>query len=262
MHFEWAVQVFSFKFLFQGKNASNLTVFQHRPNDTMDLHDYLIFDYDSTFIQVEGLEELARISLKGNKSREELLKKIHFADELEKRREISLKRSLWIRICLMEASTHHLSQLAELLTNSVSPSIVRNKDFFWKNRDRIFIISGGFREFIEPVVGDFGISPERIFANSFSINPDGLLTGLNRNALAVRGGKINQLNQLGLAGRVALFGDRLHDCHMKQGKKEIDSFAFLENKVDQEASSVADYVISDLDDYLGLIGWKVPANLI
>lgn len=37
---------------------------------------YYVFDFDSTFVQVEALEELAEITLKGDKNREKALEQI------------------------------------------------------------------------------------------------------------------------------------------------------------------------------------------
>ncbi|HEX2898687.1 MAG TPA: phosphoglycerate dehydrogenase, partial [Bacteroidia bacterium] len=113
---------------------------------------YYVFDFDSTFVQVEALEELAEISLKGSKNREKAIQEIREITDLGIEGKISFTDGLRKRLAIIEANTEHLEKLVRRLRKKVSRSISRNQTFFTANRDKIYVISAGFKEFIVPIV--------------------------------------------------------------------------------------------------------------
>ena len=121
---------------------------------------YLIIDFDSTFTQVEGLDELADIALTGQPNREEVVGAIRALTDRGMSGELSFSESLKQRLALLPARREHLPLLVERLKGKVSDSIRRNGDFFRQFPGRVYIVSSGFREFIEPVVADFGITAD------------------------------------------------------------------------------------------------------
>lgn len=108
-----------------------------------------IIDFDSTFTQIEALDILCEVSLRGKKEKKEVLNKIKELTDLGMTGKISLRKSLNNRIKLLRASCDHLPLLENKLKKVVSESIRRNKDFFNTYGDHFYIISNGFREFIE-----------------------------------------------------------------------------------------------------------------
>src|SRR5690606_8950668 len=79
----------------------------------------------------------------------------------------SFTQNLTRRIELLKANQVHLKPLIEKLRNKVSSSIIRNKEFFKTFSDNILIVSSGFKEFIVPIVTEYGIKEENIYANTF-----------------------------------------------------------------------------------------------
>ncbi|MGY0039907.1 HAD family hydrolase [Pedobacter sp. NJ-S-72] len=132
-----------------------------------------IIDFDSTFTQVEALDELARISLKKHPDKEAIFKKIEDLTNLAMEGKLSFGESLAQRVKLLEASEDHLKQLITRLKKKVSKSFSRNAAFFKKHADQVLIVSGGFKEFITPVVSQYHIKKENIYANTFVTTGDG-----------------------------------------------------------------------------------------
>src|SRR5688572_26004311 len=117
----------------------------------MKLNKYFVIDFDSTFTKVEAFDVLAEISLKDLPDLEEKKKEIANITNLGMDGSISFRESLERRLNLLSPSKHHLPALVARLKDSVSESFKRNKEFFEKYADNIYIISNGFREFIEPI---------------------------------------------------------------------------------------------------------------
>jgi len=169
---------------------------------------YFIIDFDSTFTQVEALDELARISLKTHPDRENIYKKIEDLTNASMEGRLSFSQSLEERVKLLQANREHLKQLITHLKKKVSTSFSRNTIFFKNHQDEVLIVSGGFKEFIIPVVTEYFIKKENIYANTFVFDEEGNITGYDReNPLSQEGGKVKLLKQLNLPGEI--FGTNL-----------------------------------------------------
>ncbi|MCK7554136.1 HAD-IB family phosphatase [Chitinophaga sedimenti] len=152
--------------------------------------DFFIIDFDSTFTQVEALDELARISLKDNPDREAVYQQIEDLTNLAMEGNLSFSESTERRVQLLQANRSHLDELVRHLKGKVSPSFARNTVFFEEHQDGVLIVSGGFKEFITPVVTAYHIKPENIYANTFTFDEAGNITGYDRNnPLSKEGGK-------------------------------------------------------------------------
>ena len=83
----------------------------------------------------------------------------------------------------------------------ISESIKKNKFFFTQYAKQIYIISGGFKEFILPVVLEYGI--QNIFANTFIFSKDKKIVGVDqKNLLSQDQGKAKLLESLSLTGKI------------------------------------------------------------
>src|SRR5690554_5547326 len=117
---------------------------------------YYVIDFDSTFTKVEALDVLGEITLKDKSDKKEILNKIGDLTNQAMAGGLSFRESLEQRLHLLEARREHLPILIDKLRSRVSTSFIRNKYFFEENHENIFIISNGFKEFIVPIVKDYG----------------------------------------------------------------------------------------------------------
>lgn len=210
-----------------------------------------VIDFDSTFVQVEGLEELARISLEKRKDKKKVLEKIEAITKKGIEGEIEFADGLSDRLKLIKANKKHVDRLVTRLKRKVSPSVKRNKDFFKKNADQIYIISAGFKEFICPIVEKYGIPEERVYANTLDFDKKGNVVGFDEENLLTRtDGKEAQLAELDLKGEIIVIGDGYSDFKMKNGGGKVRFVAFTENISRDSAVNVADHVAPNLDELL------------
>jgi len=212
-----------------------------------------VIDFDSTFTKVEAFDVLAEIALKDHSEKELIQKQIFEITNQGMDGSLSLRESIEKRIKLLAPEKKHLSQLISHLKTLVSDSFSRNKEFFATHSDNIFIISNGFREFIEPVVTEYGVKKENVFANEFLFDDAGKVIGFNKdNPLSANGGKTEQLKRLNLPGDVYVIGDGYTDYEIKHSGLANKFYAFTENVEREKVLAKADHITPSLDEFLYL----------
>lgn len=215
------------------------------------MKNYYIIDFDSTFTQVEALDELARISLENHPDRDQIYQQIEDYTNLAMEGKISFRESLTGRVQLLNANKSHLDKLVTHLKKKVSRSFGRNKEFFKKHQDTALIVSGGFKEFITPVVTPYYIQKENIYANTFKFDKEGNIIGYDENnPLSDEGGKVKLLNELKLDGRIFGIGDGYSDFQLKESGLIEKFFAFTENISRKSVTDKADHITPSFDEFL------------
>ncbi|MBS1513947.1 MAG: phosphoglycerate dehydrogenase [Bacteroidetes bacterium] len=217
------------------------------------MNTYYFFDFDSTFTNSEALELLAAISLEGRKDKEKILAEIKSITDKAMEGKLNFSTALKQRIKLLNANRNHLDTLIKILKKNISVSVKRNKEFFKKNNSNIYIISGGFKEFIFPVVKSFGIKEKNIYANEFKFNSKDEITGFDeKNILSQDKGKINQLKKINLKGNIYVIGDGYTDFELKKAGLADKFFAYTENISRDSVTKNADYITPSLEEFLFL----------
>lgn len=212
---------------------------------------YFIIDFDSTFTKVEALDVLGEISLEGKSHRQEALDRISEVTDLGMDGKLSFRESLVERIKLLEAHRDDLPELVTRLTSQVSKSFKRNKEFLKTYAEHIFILSNGFKDFIIPIVGKYGIPAKNVFANDFEYDEGGKIIGFNEeNILSSNGGKPKQIEKLNLQGEVFVLGDGYTDYEIKKAGLANKFYAFIENVRRENVLEKADHVAPNLDEIL------------
>jgi len=210
-----------------------------------------IFDFDSTLTSVEALDVLAEISLANNPKKDEIIKEIQEITNLGIDGEISFTESLERRIKLLHAHKSNLEELIHRLRQQVSKSIENNKEFFENFSEDIYVVSCGFKEFIDAIVKEYNIPTSRVYANTFVYDADGYITGFDKeNVLSQHNGKIECLREMKLEGEIQVIGDGYSDYVMREAGVADKFFAFTENISRDKAVNKADHVTPNLDEFL------------
>jgi D-3-phosphoglycerate dehydrogenase len=219
----------------------------------MKLNKYFVIDFDSTFTKVEAFDVLADISLKDHPEQEQRKQQILQITSQGMDGSISFRDSLEKRLALLAPARQHLLPLINTLKELVSESFKRNREFFETYADNIYIISNGFREFIEPIVTEYGIKPLNILANEFRFDEEGKIIGFDKeNPLSANNGKVEQLKRLNLPGDVYVIGDGYTDYEIKHAGLANKFYAFTENVERESVLNKADHITPSLDEFLYL----------
>lgn len=219
----------------------------------MGIQKYIIIDFDSTFSRVEALDVLCEISLEGKPDAEKSLRKIQEITDMGMEGRISFRESLKKRLEILQARKSHLPVLTEKLKGLVSVSFKRNKQYIKKYSDRIYILSNGFKDFIVPVVAEYGIRESHVHANAFTYGPDGEIKEFDHdNPLSENGGKPKVVKSLNLSGEICALGDGYTDYEIKKEGAADKFYAFTENVKRDSVVKEADFTVASLDEFLFL----------
>ena len=211
---------------------------------------HFIIDYDSTFIKVESLDELSKIS---NGEDETINNKISEITNLGMEGKISFSYSLRKRIELIKCNKEDIGKTVEILEKKVSDSFKNNISFLKNNAENILIVSSGFHELIEPIVIQYGIKKENIFANKFLYDNNKVIGYDKKNPLSKSQGKVNILKELKLKGEVHVIGDGYTDYEIKKEGLANYFYLFIENIKRESVVKSADYLLKSLDQFIKII---------
>ncbi|KXX70241.1 phosphoglycerate dehydrogenase [Flammeovirga sp. SJP92] len=212
---------------------------------------FFVIDFDSTFTKVEALDVLSDILYEGTDKKEEIGSKIKELTDQAMAGELSFREALEQRLALLDATKKDVDQLSSELKKLVSESVKRNKAFFSQEKDNVLIVSSGFKDFIAPVVKDFGIKEENIYANTFTYNDKDEVTGFDAsNPLSEHKGKVKLMEELSLDGEVLVIGDGYTDYEIREAGLAKTFYAFTENIKREKVLAKADVEASSFDEIL------------
>jgi D-3-phosphoglycerate dehydrogenase len=210
-----------------------------------------IIDFDSTFTQVEALDILGEISLVNDPEKEQKLQAIKDITDRGMEGSVTFRESLEQRLDILQADKSQIADLIAALKQKVSKSFERNKEWFRDNAADVYIISNGFKDFIIPIVSEYGIREENVFANDFVYNEAGKIVDFNReNPLSKNNGKAETIKNVNLEGDIYVIGDGYTDYEIKASGLANKFYAFVENVTRPKVVSQADHIAPSFDEIL------------
>lgn len=218
---------------------------------------FFIIDFDSTFVTIETLEELASYALRNKSDKEKILAEMKAITAAGMRGDIPFSQSLTKRLQLFKTNKKEVELFAQNLQKYITPSVVRNKNLFTKYKDSIYIISGGFYDYMTIVTDKFGLSRDHIIANHFIYDAEGNVSDADqRIALTKEGGKVQSIKNLYLQGDIYVIGDGYTDYEIKAAGLATKFFAFCENVTRDTVTKHADHIVNTFDEVLTLTNNK------
>lgn len=216
----------------------------------MEQDTHIVIDFDSTFVSVESLEEFALLCLKDNPHKVTILEQMREITRMGMEGKIPFNESLSKRFQLFKPTHKHLDLFIKKLRAHITPSIKNNRQFFKDNTKQIYIISGGFFDYIYPVVKSYGILPDHVLANRFTYNKNGEITGYDvDNPLAQPKGKVAVVKKLKLKNLIVI-GDGYTDLEIKKHGAADVFYAYTEHISRDNVVTLADAVLPNFDEFL------------
>jgi D-3-phosphoglycerate dehydrogenase len=218
---------------------------------------YFILDFDSTLVRGETLERLAELALHDAPDRDRTIATIKALTDQAMNGELDFHAALVERLKLLKVERDALTALAEEFKSEITPSFARNRAFLAEHAERIFIVTSGFREVVEPVVETLGIKAENVYANTLVFDDNGTLSGCDAaNPLAHDGGKAAVAASLGLDGTVVVVGDGWSDYEIQTAGHAARFYAFTENVTRAKVVEQAERVAPSFDEVLYDCGFR------
>ena len=210
-----------------------------------------IIDFDSTFTKVEALDVLAGIVMEGKENKHVIESSITDITIQAMTGALSFDKALKQRLDLLEINKESLNKLITRLRTEISDSFLQNESYIRANAHSIYIISGGFKDFIIPVVARFGITADHVFANEFIFDTDGNVTGFDMtNPLSQPKGKVTLVKSLHLQGEVIVIGDGYTDYEIREAGYADKFYLFTENVRRENLVDKADKIVNSFDDII------------
>lgn len=169
------------------------------------------FDVDSTVCIDEGIDEFAEFCGAGKAVAEWTSKAMNGS--------VTFQEALAARLSLINPS---LAQLEDFLQRPprLSPGIAELVKKLKDNKKNVYLVSGGFRQMINPIASILGIPLENIFANQMLFGSSGEFVGFDENEPTSRsGGKAVAVQQIRKAHgykTLAMIGDGATDLEARQ----------------------------------------------
>ena len=211
----------------------------------------LIFDFDSTFIELETIEVLAEFSLKEHQNKKAITHTIKNMTNLAMSGKLSFNKALSDRISLLDLKSEHIKNTSKFLMNKISSSFSKNINFFKQNRENCYIISGGFKNIIYDIVKPFNFIEDNIFANEFISHKDGNILLDTTNPLSMDNGKSSIAKKI--KGYNIIIGDGYTDYEVKKHGYADIFIQYIENINRKELNDKADLIATNFQDIIKFI---------
>tara|TARA_B000000475_G_scaffold255489_1_gene235217 strand:- start:559 stop:1086 length:528 start_codon:yes stop_codon:yes gene_type:complete len=133
--------------------------------------------------------------------------------------QIPFEKSLEKRLELMDIYKSDINDLVQKVVKKIDKSLISNLDFFKNNISNIYIVSGGFKSIIEPVMNVATSMKWKVYANDLIYDKDEKLIGVDLdNPLSKAFGKVNVLKSLNFKNDIIIVGDGYTDYELKKYK--------------------------------------------
>ena len=209
---------------------------------------HFVIDFDSTLVRVEALDLLARMLAEADPARAGEIATVAEITDRAMAGELDFTEALEQRLALLRPRREDLAALAGRLREEITPSARQHRSFL--GSAGVYVLSGGFAEWVEPVAAGLGVRPGRVLANRF-VFEDGIATGFDRtNPLSRSGGKAEAVRGLGLPGDVIVVGDGWTDYEVRAAGACDRFYAFVENVERPRVVEHADAVARSFGDLL------------
>ena len=209
----------------------------------------IIFDFDSTILKFETIEILADYALKNNKNKDSILEEVKKITNQAMEGKLDFSSALAKRIALLNITNENILQTNFFLKNHLSNSFEENFHNF--DKKNCFIISGGFKEIILPLMLPFGFKKENIFANNFQFNSNGFADINSNNDLSKNYGK--NLVAKKIDGEKIIIGDGYTDYELKKYNDAKIFILFTENIHRKNLTKHADYIAKNFKDVKNIL---------
>ncbi|XP_068633233.1 phosphoserine phosphatase isoform X2 [Battus philenor] len=206
--------------------------------------DCVCFDVDSTVIQDEGIDELAKFCGKGDEVKrltaEAMGGSMTFQEALKKRLDI------------IRPSVSQIRQFISTFPINLTPGISQLVKALQDRGVKVYLVSGGFRCLIDPVAELLNIPVTNVYANRLKFFFDGEYAGFDENEPTSRsGGKglvIKRLKEHHNYQRLVMIGDGATDA---EACPPADGFiGFGGNVVREEVKKRALWYVTDFQELI------------
>lgn len=211
--------------------------------------DCVCFDVDSTVCEDEGIDELADFCGAGEAVAAWTVRAMTGS--------VAFEDALAARLDLFQPSAADLASFLNNHPPRLSPRIKELMEALGNNGADVYLISGGFRQMIEPAAALLNIPVNRIFANRLLFSENGSYSGFDRKEPTSRsGGKaiaIEKLKKEHGYTKLVMVGDGATDLEARRPGGADMFVGYGGVQVRPKVASGADWFVYNFDDLISTL---------
>ncbi|XP_019199978.1 PREDICTED: phosphoserine phosphatase, chloroplastic [Ipomoea nil] len=204
------------------------------------------FDVDSTVCVDEGIDELAEFCGAGKAVAEWTARAMSGS--------VPFEEALAARLSLFNPSLSQVQDFLEKRPPRLSPGIEELVNTLKGRKTDVYLISGGFRQMINPVASILGIPSENIYANQLLFGSSGEFMGFDKNEPTSRsGGKaaaVRQIRKDRAYKSLVMIGDGATDLEARQPGGADLYICYGGVQLRESVAAKADWLVFDLNDLI------------
>jgi len=208
-----------------------------------------IMDFDSTLVGIESLDELARASTMDSFEKDAFISRFSELTNQAMDGKMAFEESLKQRIEMLHVTRTDVEEFADELQLAITDSALQLRDWFEENASSIYVVSGGFEDYIVPVMEKLGIHEGHIFANRFVYDENDVVIGIDRTShLSRPKGKSIQVAALDISGPIVMIGDGMTDYEVRAAGEADEFWAFTQHVARPSVVERADRILTSFDE--------------
>ncbi|MAI08281.1 MAG: hypothetical protein CMF61_04910 [Magnetococcales bacterium] len=176
---------------------------------------HIFFDFDSTLVSIETLDVLINSKLKSETQKAEV-------EEITQQGmagKLPLFESLSKRLAVVQIHRTHIQKFSDSLPQKLTHNIVQTIHTLQNKGHVVHILSGGFKDYMQPCAKALNIPLKNIHANTLTYNEDGYVIGLDQsNPLCQNGGKSKTIQKQNITETCIMVGDGYTDLEAFKDK--------------------------------------------
>lgn len=202
----------------------------------------LIISFGNTISRLDPIDELAKI-ISRRKNDTSIMEEIHNLSYQIRKGNVYSKIGLRMQLQLLQFSTVELAELAGLVGQRPTKSFIESFEELKNISKEIVIVSGTFEEIIRPVLKQWGIEVNKIYAHSLEFDDEGICVGVDmNNPLFSDSGKARLVKQISLNRPAVVIGDDFTDYEIKHLGNAEAFIVYTEHFCNKEVMEKADFI--------------------
>lgn len=167
----------------------------------------VIFDFDSTLVTIEGIDELAR--MKG------VYNQVSTLTDQAMNGSLAFEDVFYQRLELIQPSTEDLQTLGKLYQKHITRGAANLLNQLKKHDIDIYVITGGYLQAITPTTTALDVPSSQVFAIELAQNGVAMTKVSKNQILTLSTGKHDLIKHLSLTSPIAYIGDGITDTYAK-----------------------------------------------
>lgn len=196
----------------------------------------IIFDFDSTLVSIEGLDEIAR--------RRGQIEKIKQITNSGMNGNLSFNKSLKTRFEIISPNLKDIELLIKDYQNSLIPGAADLIKKLQKNGLNVFVSTGGIKAAVLPVCKKLGIKDENVFAVCTTIDTHGNLVLKETCIMTKDFGKIQIVHMIRRSGLTVVIGDGMTDFEAGKHAEKFVGFGGIVQR--ERVKLLSEHYITEL----------------